>query len=82
MRSGFNTRIEYRGETYIVQTQDKGPRFPYVESLIYRSGTLLTSKKTSYQTSLSNPEIQAVIDRIMSEQHNTVLEDIVEGRFV
>ncbi len=81
MRSGFNARVEFKGEMYLVQTQNKGPRLPYVESLIYRSGTLLTSKKTFYTAYLGRQDLEALIDRIMSEQHNRILEEIVEGRF-
>ncbi len=79
--SGYNTRVEYQGSAYIVQTQDKGPRTPYVESLIYRSGTLLTSKKTFYTASLNRPDIKGIVEKIMEDQHKKILEEIVEGRF-
>jgi hypothetical protein len=79
--SGYNTRVEYRGAAYIVQTQDKGLAAQYVESLIYKSGKLLTSKKTFYTPSLSSPDIKALIERLMEAQHKKILEEIVEGKF-
>ena len=82
MKSGFNSKVEFRGAAYLVQTQDKGPGSPYVESLIYRSGALLTSKRTFYTSFLDSPDIKTAIERIMSEQHNQILEEIVEGRFI
>jgi hypothetical protein len=79
--SGYNTRVEYRGSSYIVQTQDKGLGARYVESLIYKSGQLLTSKKTSYTRSLSSPDVKVLIEKIMESQHKKILEEIVEGKF-
>jgi hypothetical protein len=79
--SGYNTRVEYKGSTYIVQTQDKGLAAQYVESLIYKSGKLLTSKKTFYTSSLSSSDVKAVIERMMEAQHKKILEEIVEGKF-
>jgi hypothetical protein len=79
--SGYNTRVEYRGSAYIVQTQDKGQVAQYVESLIYRSGKLLTSKKTFYTSLLTSPDVKALIERAMEAQHKQILEEIVEGKF-
>jgi hypothetical protein len=79
--SGYNTRVEYKGSTYIVQTQDKGLAAQYVESLIYKSGKLLTSKKTFYTSSLSSSDVKGVIERMMEVQHKKILEEIVEGKF-
>jgi len=79
--SGYNTRVEYRGSAYIVQTQDKGLPAQYVESLIYRAGKLLTSKKTFYTSCLSNPNVKALIEQMMDTQHKKILEEIVEGKF-
>ena len=81
MTDGFNSKVEFRGEAYLVQTQDKGPAAPCVESLIYRAGALLNSKRTFYNPSLDDPELKATIERIMKDQHNRILEEIVEGRF-
>jgi hypothetical protein len=78
---GFNTRVEYRGESFIVQTQDKGQGAPYIESLIYRSGRLLASKRAFYTAFLEAPDIQDRIERMMEEQHKAILGQIVEGRY-
>lgn len=79
--NGYNNRIEYKGRSYIVQTQDKGPGSQYIESLIYRSGLLLTSKRTFYTAFLAKPDFPAILERMMEDQHKRVLEEIVEGRF-
>jgi hypothetical protein len=79
--SGFNTRVEYRGSAYIVQTQDKGPSSQYVESLIYKSGQLLASKRAFYTAYLDAADLGDRVEEMMEDQHKRILEEIVEGRF-
>ncbi len=79
--AGYDTRVDYQGRAYIVQTQDKGPGAQYIESLIYRSGRLLTSKRTFYTAFLGLPDAPDRIARMMEEQHKTILGQIVEGRY-
>lgn len=81
MASGFNTRFDYKGATFLVQTQDMGMSARYVESLIYRSGQLLTSKKTFYTSFLNSPNIKSMISRILEDQHKAILQEIAEGKF-
>ena len=79
--SGFNTRVEYRGDAYIVQTQDKGQSAQYIESLIYRSGRLLASKRIFYTAFLDAADLAERVEAMMEDQHKWILEEIVEGRF-
>ena len=78
---GYDTRVDYRGEAYIVQTQDKGLSAQYIESLIYKAGRLLTSKRVFYTAFLDLPDAGGRIERMMEEQHKTILGQIVEGRY-
>ena len=78
---GYDTRVDFQGETYIVQTQDKGPGAQYIESLIYKAGRLLTSRRGFYTALLGMPDAGDRIARMMEEQHKTILGQIVEGRF-
>ena len=79
--NGFNTRVEYRGNAFIVQTQDKGPSAQYVESLIYKSGRLLASKRIFYTAFLDAADLAERVEEMMEDQHKWILEEIVEGRF-
>lgn len=78
---GYDTRVDFKGEAYIVQTQDKGFGAQYIESLIYKSGRLLASKRAFYTAFLGLPDSVDRIERMMEEQHKTVLGQIVEGRY-
>ena len=79
--SGYNTRVEYKGDAYNVQTQDKGLAVRYVESLIYKSGRLLATKRASYAAHMNLPDFAERIEQMMEDQHKTILGQIVEGRY-
>jgi hypothetical protein len=79
--AGYDTRVDFRGQAYLVQTQDKGPGTQYIESLIYRSGRLLASKRAFYTALLGLPDSADRIARMMEDQHKAILEQIVEGRY-
>lgn len=78
---GCNTRVDYKGATFIVQTQDKGPSARYVESLIYKSGRLLTSRRTSYTAFINSPNLGKILRQILDEQHASIIEDIKQGKY-
>ncbi len=77
---GFNTKLDYKGADVHVQTQDMGPAAQYIESLIYVSGKLASSRKTFYTHVLGTPQFRVVVQRIMEEQHGTILREISEGK--
>jgi hypothetical protein len=79
--SGLNTEVVHNGKSYHVQTQDKGIDAHYVESLIYKSGKLLSSRRTFYTAFLSSPDLKERIMKIIDQQHNEVLKNINEGKF-
>lgn len=81
MSDGYNTRFDYKGSKFHVQTQDKGVNARYVESLIYSAGELLTSKKTFYTSFLNSPNLKKMIARMMEDQHKSIIQEIADGRF-
>ncbi len=79
--SGINTEIKRNAESYHVQTQDVGIHAHYVESLIFRFGKLLSSRKTFYTDYLGSPDLKERIQKIVEAQHNEILKNIAEGKF-
>jgi hypothetical protein len=79
--SGFNTEIKRLAVTFHIQTQDLGPSARCVESLIYKSGKLVSSRKTDYTPHLASPQLPEKIHGFMEEQHEAILKEISEGRF-
>ena len=79
--TGFNTEVRRRGAVFHVQTQDAGPGGRCVESLIYKSGKVVSSRKSDYTPFLGSPELRDKVDRLMADQHAAVIRDIHDGKF-
>lgn len=79
--SGFNTEMKRLAAAFHIQTQDLGPSSRCVESLIYKSGKLLSSRKTDYTPYLGSPQLPDRIKKIMEDQHAAILKEISEGKF-
>lgn len=79
--AGFNTTVHRGGVDFHVQTQDKGRPANYVESTVYKSGQVLSSRKTFYTSYLDSPDLQKRINAIIEEQHSTILEEIAQGKY-
>lgn len=80
MISGFNTDIEFDGVVYHVQTEDKGLSSKLIVSLIYDRGTILASKRVSYDDLASvNFDENAVSDRL-NRQHKLICAALKAGR--
>jgi hypothetical protein len=78
---GYNTDIEHNGLMFHVQTQDQGANTQYVESIVYKSGKVLASRRTYYTNFLNSPTLNDKINEIIDEQHEGILKDISEGTF-
>ena len=79
--SGLNTDIEHLGSLFHVQTQDKGFGSNYVETIIYKSGRVISSRRSSYTSHLNNPDLSENIQKIIKCQHEAILEEIQAGKF-
>jgi hypothetical protein len=77
---GMTAEIIHRGEAFLVQTQDNGPRRQTIESLVYRSGRLVYSRKTSWQALLGQPRFDSRLLEMIDSQHREVCEEIPSGR--
>lgn len=79
--AGRNSEI-LRGDVYfLVQTQDKAPGGHYVESIVYKSGQVLSSRRTFYTHLLDHDDLQDKVKALIRDQHDTILAEISQGRF-
>ena len=80
MISGFNTDIEFDGVVYHVQTEDKGLSAKLIVSLVYDRGTILASKRVSYEDlEESDFDETAITDRLNC-QHKLICAALKAGR--
>ena len=81
MITGLNTDIEYHGKTYHVQTEDTGRQNPTILTILFCSGAILSTRKTSYADIVKAENLPAILKELMSEQHRKMIEDLQAGRF-
>jgi hypothetical protein len=78
--TGFNTDVKYRGVVYHVQTEDKGTANPMIETLIYKGGEILGSRRLPYANLVTGGDEKA-ITKLMEDQHKAVMLDVKRGKF-
>ena len=81
MITGFNTDVKYRGVVYHVQTEDKGEGNPLIETLIYKGGEILGSRRLPYAEVVKGPDDEAPITRLMDDQHKAMIMEVKRGKF-
>jgi hypothetical protein len=79
--TGFNTDVKYKGLVYHVQTEDKGNVNPLIETLIYKGGEILASRRLPYAELVRDTNTEAAISRLMEEQHKAMILEVKRGRF-
>jgi len=78
--TGYNTDIEYDGVVYHVQTEDKGLSTPVIMSLIYDRGTILASKRASYEDLINGTLDEEALAERLQRQHKLLCAAISAGR--
>jgi hypothetical protein len=79
--TGFNSDVQYRGKVYHVQTEDKGTVNPLIETLIYKGGEILASRRLPYADLIEGDDNEAAITHLMEEQHNTMILEVKRGSY-
>jgi hypothetical protein len=79
--TGFNTDVKYRGVVYHVQTEDKGTSNPLIETLIYKGGEILASRRLPYADLVKGPQDESTITKLMEEQHKGMIMEVKRGKF-
>ena len=80
MITGFNTDVKLRGLTYHVQTEDKGTTNPLIETLVYRGGEILASRRLPYGDLVKDHD-EPTITKLMEDQHKGMIMEIRRGKF-
>ncbi len=80
MITGFNTDIEFQGVTYHVQTEDKGLAKPVIMTLIYDGGTILASRRVSYEDLIEAGFDEKTLEERLNRQHSLICAAIKAGR--
>ena len=54
MNFGFNSNVRVGETLYHVQTEDRGPSHPFLDTVVYEAGRVVYKLSTSYQDFLNS----------------------------
>lgn len=80
MSSGFNTDVRVGERVYHVQTEDRGPSRPVIDTMVYQNGRVVHRRNCSYQHFVDSVEFtpEGLRERV-EEQHRCVIDDLRSG---
>jgi len=82
MSSGFNTDISHRDRVLHIQTEDRGPSRPVIDTAVYQNGRVLLRKSLGYGEFTASADFTAEWLRgRVAEHHRSVIEDLRAGLF-
>ncbi len=76
---GFNTDVRSGDSVYHVQTEDRGEKHPFIDSVIYHKGQILDKKRTRYDPTQVSPE---QLKEMVRNQHRELVDSIKTGAYV
>jgi hypothetical protein len=80
MSSGFNTDIKVGEQVFHVQTEDRGPSHPAIDTLVYQSGRILHRKSSHYEDFAGSPSFTPeLLHQRVQDQHRAVIEALRSG---
>jgi hypothetical protein len=80
MSSGFNTDVTLGQRVFHVQTEDRGPQHPRIDTVVYREGRILYRRSTDYGASARASDFSAAgLKQRVAGQHREVIEALRAG---
>jgi hypothetical protein len=81
MQLGFNENVMHKDVIYHIQTEDGGKKNPIITTLLFKEGSIIASKRTSYADIIKSDKLGVVVKEIMRDQHGTMLKNLKDGVF-
>lgn len=80
MSSGFNTDVRVGDQVFHVQTEDRGPSRPIIDTAVYQNGRVLHRRSSNYgQFAVSDDFSVDALRWRVEEQHRSVIESLRSG---
>jgi len=82
MSSGFNTDVRVGEQIFHVQTEDRGPSHPVIDTAVYQNGRVVHRRSSNYQEFAASADfsIEGVRQRV-EQQHRAIIQEIRMGAF-
>ncbi len=78
---GINTDHRIRGKTFHIQTEDSGQSNPVLFTHVFIGGSIIGSRKTTYEDALGREDIEEHVRSLMRTQHRETLQALMSGAF-
>ncbi len=80
MSSGFNTDVRVGEQVYHVQTEDRGPNRPAIDTAVYQQGRVLHRRSSNYAEFAASEEFTADgLRQRVEQQHRAIIEELRSG---
>jgi hypothetical protein len=82
MNFGFNSNVRVGDATYHVQTEDRGPAHPFLDTVVYQAGRVVYKRSTSYQQFAAATGVESLpqkLHELLSQQHREVIAGLEAG---
>jgi len=80
MSSGFNTDVRVGDRVFHVQTEDRGPAHPSIDTAVYQSGRVLLRRSSSYEQLAASAGFSAEeLRQRVEDQHRAIIEGLRSG---
>ena len=80
MSSGFNTDVSRGERVFHVQTEDRGPQHPSIDTVVYRNGHILHRHSSDYSEFTGKADFSADgLKERVEAQHRSVIEALRTG---
>jgi hypothetical protein len=82
MNFGFNSNVRVGSATYHVQTEDRGPSHPFLDTVVYMAGRVVYKRSTSYEKFASGVEAETLAKKLherLAQQHREVITELEAG---
>lgn len=80
MSSGFNTDVKVGEHIFHVQTEDRGPNHPIIDTVVYQNGRILHRRASNYEQDADvAPYTAEELRSRVEEQHRAVIEALRSG---
>ena len=80
MSSGFNTDVSRGERVFHVQTEDRGPQHPSIDTVVYRNGHILHRHSSDYSELAGKADFSPDnLKQRVEAQHRSVIEALREG---
>lgn len=82
MNFGFNSNVRSGDVLYHVQTEDRGPSHPFLDTVVYMAGRVVYKRSTSYEEFAKGIPAEALAQKLhehLSRQHREVIGELEAG---